>query len=1124
MSHSSDTDNSSLLTCSICKKTVQTKQKFIKCNICNYNVHLKCNKIDLKTYEKMQLNDETIFCLKCNEEILPFFPSSEINTNNLCTDKKLTLFSNTIKSFFKGINELHDNQSNDDDDDDDDDDISPINCKYVDIDSFTHKKSHLDFSLFHLNIASLTLHKEELDTILSMLDYEFDVIGITETKLMKDKIPKVNVTMNDYNIFDTPTETEKGGVILYVNKKLTCKPRKDLDTLLYKTGELESVFVEINTTNNMNIICGTIYRHPSMNLGEFNQNFLNPFMEKLTNEKKRLFLLGDFNADLLNCDTNVDITNFFDTLTSNLLIPHIILPTRITLTSKTLIDNIFSNSLNFQNGISGNLTVSISDHLAQFLIISESKEYKPKRKITYKRDTSKFDRENFILDLYDIDLKSVINIESKDPNICFASLEFNINKIIEKHMPLKKISKKENKQNCKPWISAEIRKAISTREKLYKKFIRAKDKVKKDSFFQQYKELRNNIVSIIRKSKSQYFKHFFNENARNAKKTWRGIKAIININNSSRFHPSSLIVENENDQEKEEISSDPKIIANTFNKYFSNIAHKLQGKIYHNTHDFTKYLKNRNESSFFITPTDEREIINIINTFDINKATGPHSIPSNILDLIKYIIAEPLALIINLSFETGIFIENLKIAKTIPIYKDAGNKLNCCNYRPISLLSNINKIIEKLMYNRLHNFLLKYNCIYDLQFGFRKGHSTIHALLHLTEDIRKTLDNNSFAVGIFVDLQKAFDTVDHNILLRKLEFYGIRGLANKWFKSYLNKRKQFVSIDEIYSDEAIMHYGVPQGSVLGPLLFLIYINDLHRAIEFSTTRHFADDTNLLIKNKSLKQLKKRLNYDLRNLCNWLKSNKISLNASKTKLIIFRHPNKNINYDLKVKIDGKKLLPSKYVKYLGVLIDQHLSWSNHIDKIAGKLSRSVGMLSKIRHYVNEPTLRMIYYGIFSSTLTYAAQVWGQIQNKHVNRVVKLQDRAIRIINFANYCQSRNPLYFGSNILKFSDNIKLQIFLYVYDSIKGNLPSALNYNFNFVNELHDHYTRISPLNQVVLPKPRTQIYGIMSVGFQSGFFWNNTMQSHSNINFLDETKSFCKKFVTNHLLQSYNNSSD
>ena len=189
------------------------------------------------------------------------------------------------------------------------------------------------------------------------------------------------------------------------------------------------------------------------------------------------------------------------------------------------------------------------------------------------------------------------------------------------------------------------------------------------------------------------------------------------------------------------------------------------------------------------------------------------------------------------------------------------------------------------------------------------------------------------------------------------------------------------------------------------------------------------------------------------------------------------------------------------------------------KIAGRLSRSVGMLSKIRHYVNEATLRMIYFGIFSSIITYGAEIWGQIQSKHVNRVLKLQDRAIRIINFANFWHSRNPLYLKSKILKLSDHIKLQNFLYVYDSLKCNLPSALNNNYRFIHDIHDYYTRSSFLNQVYLPKTRTKIHGIMSVNFQSGLYWNEIMKLYPNIDFVNKPRSFCKTFITKHLLQSY-----
>ena len=183
----------------------------------------------------------------------------------------------------------------------------------------------------------------------------------------------------------------------------------------------------------------------------------------------------------------------------------------------------------------------------------------------------------------------------------------------------------------------------------------------------------------------------------------------------------------------------------------------------------------------------------------------------------------------------------------------------------------------------------------------------------------------NFACGIFVDFQKAFDTVDHEILLRKLECYGVRGTANNWFRSYLTNRSQFVSINGFDSTKKVMKYGVPQGSVLGPLLFLIYINDLHRAIKFSVTHHFADDTSLLYVGKSIKSIQRRVNLDLRFLSSWLNANKISLNAGKTELLIFRDPRRRVDFDLKIKVDGKRIVPSKFVKYLGIYIDNHLSW-------------------------------------------------------------------------------------------------------------------------------------------------------------------------------------------------------
>ena len=276
---------------------------------------------------------------------------------------------------------------------------------------------------------------------------------------------------------------------------------------------------------------------------------------------------------------------------------------------------------------------------------------------------------------------------------------------------------------------------------------------------------------------------------------------------------------------------------------------------------------------------DEAEIKSIISSIDIGKAYGPNSIPTEILHLLKEDIASPLATLFNLSFTTGSFPDILKIANTIPIFKK-GSKLLVSNYRPISLLSNINKILEKLMYDRLYKFLTQHNILYDLQFGFRSRHSTNHALINILEEINKSLDDKMSVCGLFVDFQKAFDTVNHSVLLDKLTTYGIRGPALDWLKSYLLHRTQFVSIQGHKSDTLPQPHGVPQGSVLGPLLFLIYINDLNRAIKYSRVYHFADDTNLLNISKSPKQMQKRVNIDLKLLYRWLLANKISLNCSK----------------------------------------------------------------------------------------------------------------------------------------------------------------------------------------------------------------------------------------------------
>ena len=285
--------------------------------------------------------------------------------------------------------------------------------------------------------------------------------------------------------------------------------------------------------------------------------------------------------------------------------------------------------------------------------------------------------------------------------------------------------------------------------------------------------------------------------------------------------------------------------------------------------------------------------------------------------------------------EQGVFPNILKTAAVIPVHKKS-SQLECKNYRPISLLSNISKMFERIMHNKLYSFLDNNNCLYNLQFGFRHHHSTNHTLVKICDKIQKAIDRGTFACGVFIDLQKAFDTVNHSILIDKLHHCGIRGAPLAWFKSYLSNRTQFVNINNTHSTLKNISHGVPQGSVLGPLLFIIFINDLHKAIKYSNVHHFADDTNLLYINKSVKKVNMYINHDLQLLCHWLRANKLSFNADKTEIVIFRSKMNKITKHLNFRISGQNIYPTTHLKYLGIYLDEHLSWEFQIEQIILKL--------------------------------------------------------------------------------------------------------------------------------------------------------------------------------------------
>ena len=642
--------------------------------------------------------------------------------------------------------------------------------------------------------------------------------------------------------------------------------------------------------------------------------------------------------------------------------------------------------------------------------------------------------------------------------------------------------------------------SIRHKQQIYKSFFLSGN----PAFVAYFKKYANLLTKIKCAAKRLYYKKKIEEGKYNSRTTWQVLREFISTKKNLNL-PTFI-------RDESNVSlNDPKLIAEAFNKHFSDIGDKLAAKIQTKT-SFKSFLKGRNPNSMALVSPTFFEIYNVIHSLKNKKSFGVDTISSYFLKVASLVITPYLMHLFNACFNNGLFPEVLKVSKVIPIYK-SGDKTKVNNYRPISLLPSLSKVMEKLLVVRLTSFLNASGILYDRQYGFRKKRTTTQAVLDLVTNLYDNISKNKLSSLVAVDLTKAFDTVNHKILLEKLDYYGIRGICNDLIRSYLSNRQQTVYIAQESSTMRLVKSGVPQGSVLGPLLFIIYINDLHFKLLCSTVQLFADDTCLLLSNICKKTLQDEAKTELENLHLWMDANKLTLNLSKSNVMLINSKLRDKGKFDNIKTKKSEICITSTVKYLGIYIDEELNFKYHITSIVAKISRGVGILYKIKNFLPTSTLLCVYYSHVHTHLSYGIIIWGSTYKSHLEKLTSLQNKAIRAVGGAGWNESSSPLYYKFKVLKFHDIYKYELAKFMHHVQNKTLPTPLLKIFDDVKNDLNLNTRSRTQEKLKVPffkSSRTQ----KSVKYQGVSLWNSLSLNLKKLSF----QKFYIEYKSN-LIQNY-----
>ena len=954
--------------------------------------------------------------------------------------------------------------------------------KYYNIDEFTTASKtigHHYLNILHINIRSIKYKIDTLKAFIHSLPKTPDILAITETWL--NDTNKTQIQLDGYISHHlVRTNREHGGISLFIKDNLDAEL---LEQHTFINDDLEICTIKLKTPN-MNYLISTIYRPHSKHeqVSEFT-TILNNLLLTDTFKNNNTIILGDLNVNLLEHSTHPPTNNFLNTMQSLNYFPHISRPTRFPdnplLSQPSLLDHIWTNFLPFS--LSGIIHIGLSDHLPIFINIPQSIDTDKKHEIRF-RIFKNQNHTSFTNDLATLDWSNVLNFQHHNHN--FDMFMDKINKLYNKHYPIKTKFISTNRLR-KPWITSGILASIKHKCNLFKL---SKLGLVSEEFYKRY---RNQVSLLIKISKSNYYNNIFTNFKSNTKKIWQTIRELSNKTNS-KCKVSTL---NHNGT----TLKDPKDIAEALNNYFCNIAPELDCKLPPSNINPIHYLKGNYQNSMYIPLITEGDTIEIIKSLK-NKKSNINDIAVSVIKKNSSLFAKPLTLLFNQSISTGTFPNALKLARVTPLHK-SGSTNNPQNYRPISNLNVFSKIFELLMKKHLMNYLDTKNILNPSQFGFRRNHNTFQALNLFSTDIFSALDNGKSVLSIFIDFSKAFDTVNHGILLNKMYHYGIRGSIHSWFKNYLSNRHQTTIVSGETSSIGNISLGVPQGSVLGPILFLIYINDISNIFLNSKTILFADDMTLYLIGHSPENLISIANQELKLLSQWCISNRLTINTNKTYYMLFT--NKKHQTLPPLIIHNETMTRTDRHKFLGITYDETMTFKQHINSLTLKISRHIALLHQLKDFVPLHTLKCIYHAHIYPLLQYCNPIWSTTYPTHLNSLNIQLKKIVRIITGSDYLEHSLPLFKQTHLLNLVDINKMSLATHMYQERTNNMNPTIT---------HTHNTRFRNLPR---PPPHHLSLFCRSVPYQAPTIWNTIP---SNIQNSPSLQSFKKK-LKKHFLNLY-----